>query len=293
MFAGSFVALVTPFKNDRPDLAALDRLVDFHAAEGTEGIVPCGTTGEAATLSVDEYRQVVARVARRARGRLPVLAGAGSNDTARAIALGKAAAKAGADGILVVTPYYNKPPQEGLERHFTRVADAVGLPLVLYNVPSRTGVSLAPETVARLAGHKRIVGIKEASGSLDVASDILSLCRLPLLSGTDSINLPLMAVGAVGAISVVANVAPRLMRRLIQSARAGEWDAARALHFKLLPLAKVLFVESNPIPVKAALRMMGLCGDAVRLPLTPLARRHKATLRAALSRAGCLGRTTP
>lgn len=288
MFTGSMVALVTPFSKGRLDLAALDRFVDFQIAEGTEGLVPCGTTGEASTLSFDEYKAVVARVVKRARGRVPVVAGAGSNDTARSIALGRAAAKAGADGILVVAPYYSKPTQAGLHAHFSAVAAKAGLPLILYNVPSRTAVSIAPETAARLFAVKNVVAIKEASGSLETATEMMAACRIPLLSGTDSVNLPLLSIGAVGAISVVANVAPRAMRRLFDAARAGEWEAARKLHYALYPLSKSLFVEGSPVPVKAALAMMGKVRNELRLPLVPLSRRHEGEIRAALKHADVL-----
>ncbi len=281
------VALATPFRKGRVDFTAIDRLVDFQLAEGTQGLVPCGTTGEASTLSLDEYRAVVSRVVRRARGRLPVLAGAGSNNTEHSIALGRTAAKAGADGILVVTPYYNKPTQEGLYAHYSQLARETRFPIVLYNVPSRTGIAIAPDTVARLFAIKNIVAIKEASGAIETATEILSLCRIPLLSGTDAVNLPLMAIGAVGAISVVANVAPRLVRRMIDAAQAKDWKTARILHYTLYPLAKNLFLEANPIPVKAALRMMGLCSDELRLPLTRLAKRYESAVRQALLHADC------
>ncbi len=288
MFTGSMVALVTPFAKGRLDLAALDRFIDFQISEGTEGLVPCGTTGEASTLSFDEYRAVVARVVKRAKGRVPVVAGAGSNNTEHAIALGRAAAKAGADGILVVTPYYNKPTQAGLFAHFSAVASKVDLPLVLYNVPSRTGVSIAPETVARLFGIKNVVAIKEASGSIETATEMIQACRIPVISGTDSLNLPLLSIGAVGAISVVSNVAPRAMRRMFDAARAGEWEAARAVHYRLYPLARSLFVEGSPVPVKAALAMMGMIRNELRLPLVPMSKRLESEIRAALKKAGAL-----
>jgi 4-hydroxy-tetrahydrodipicolinate synthase len=281
MFKGSLVALVTPFQDGKVDLARLEALVDFHVDAGTHGIVPCGTTGESATLSHAEHELVIETVVRRADGRIPVLAGTGSNSTAEAIRLTRFAHQAGADGALLITPYYNKPTQEGLFRHFEAIATACDLPLVLYNVPGRTAVDLKPETVARLAEIPNIVGVKEASGSVDRTVEILRSCDIEVLSGDDSLTLPLMAVGASGVISVAANIVPKLLVDLVDLASAGDFVAARELHFRLFPLFKALFVETNPIPVKLAMALRGFCGPEIRPPLTPAA----ATTREAIEEA--------
>lgn len=290
MFQGMLVALVTPFRNGAVDGKALADLVEFLIDEGVDGLVPCGTTGEAATLSHTEHTEVVRQVVEVARGRVPVIAGTGSNSTAEAIQLTAEAEAAGADGALLISPYYNKPTPEGLYQHFRTVAEASGLPLILYNVPGRTGSNMLPATVARLAEVERIVGIKEASGSVDQAMDIRALCgdRLTLLSGEDSATLPLMALGARGAISAVANIAPGQMARLTRSCLEGRWDDARRLHYELLPLFRACFVETNPIPVKTALALMGRLREEFRLPLTSLAPENRERLRQTLDRAGLL-----
>ena len=279
MFQGSFVALVTPFRDGQVDRRDLEALVDHQIERGTQGIVPCGTTGESATLSHDEHELVIGTVVERAAGRVPVLAGTGSNSTDEAIRLTRFAQKAGADGALLITPYYNRPTQHGLVAHFRAVAEATEIPLVLYNVPSRTGVNMLPETVIECSRIPRVVGIKEASGSIDQTVEILRECDLDVLSGDDSLTLPLMAVGARGVISVVANVAPRKMSELVASATRGDYDTARALHLELFPLFKRLFCETNPIPVKAAVAMRGLITEEIRLPLTPLSDRYREDLR--------------
>ena len=280
MFEGTIVALVTPFKNGKLDKKALKALVEFQIKNGTKALVPCGTTGEASTLSYEEHEAVIDIVIESAKGRVPVIAGTGSNNTSEAIELTKYAKKAGADASLVVTPYYNKPTQEGLFRHYKTLADAVDLPMVLYNVPGRTGVNLLPGTVARLAEVKNIVAVKEASGNLGQVCEILRSVPkdFTVLSGDDGLFLPMLALGAKGVISVASNVAPRLMTDLCEAWTAGDVAKARAIHFKLWPLFDVLFVETNPIPVKTAVALMGLCEEEFRLPLCPMGADNKKKL---------------
>lgn len=283
IFKGSVVALVTPFKEDGSvDHDTIRELVEWHIGKGTNGILPCGTTGESPTLSHDEHDAVVRTVVEAVNKRVPVLAGCGSNATTEALRLVKHAETVGADGALVITPYYNKPTQAGMIAHFKTVAASTGLPVVIYNVPGRTGVNIAPETVAELAEIDNIVGIKEASGSLDQASSILTQCNIDLLSGDDSINLPLMAIGGCGIISVVANVVPDQMVALTHAALKGDMATAEQLHHKLYNLCKVLFIETNPIPVKAALAMMGRIREDLRLPLVPLSNEHREKVRQVL-----------
>ena len=253
VFEGSMVALVTPFRNGKVDEKALKGLLDFHLKEGTDVIVPCGTTGESATMSHQEHRDTMTFVVEYINHRIPVICGCGSNNTTEALGLVQHAKKIKADGVLVVTPYYNKPTQEGLFRHYQYLASRVDIPIVLYNVPGRTGVSIAPETVARLSKIDTIVAIKEASGSMDQADQIMQLCDLPVLSGEDSLNFPLIAIGARGVISVVANIAPRLVKNLVAAALNGNMKEARLIHKKLYPISKTVFIETNPISVKTAL----------------------------------------
>jgi 4-hydroxy-tetrahydrodipicolinate synthase len=269
MFSGSIVAIVTPFRNGKLDERAFGDLIEWQIANGTNGIVPCGTTGESATLTHDEHHRVVRLTVEVAKGRVPVIAGTGSNSTDEAISLTRHAKDAGADGALLITPYYNKPTQEGLYRHYKAVAEAVDMPLVLYNIPGRTGVNMLPATVARLAVMKNIVGIKEGSGSVQQASDIAQACgdRLTVLSGDDPLTLPMMAVGAKGVITVTANVMPKEMAQLVASFQAGRIDEARRIHFALSALFAALFYETNPIPVKEALGMMGKIDPELRLPM--------------------------
>ena len=269
MFSGSIVAIVTPFRNGKLDERAFGDLIEWQIANGTNGIVPCGTTGESATLTHDEHHRVVRLTVEVAKGRVPVIAGTGSNSTGEAISLTRHAKDAGADGALLITPYYNKPTQEGLYRHYKAVAEAVDMPLVLYNIPGRTGVNMLPATVARLAVMKNIVGIKEGSGSVQQASDIAQTCgdRLTVLSGDDPLTLPMMAVGAKGVITVTANVMPKEMAQLVASFQAGRIDEARRIHFALSALFAALFYETNPIPVKEALGMMGKIDPELRLPM--------------------------
>ena len=271
MFRGSIVALATPFKSDfSVDFDAIGRLVDFHLDHGTDGIVPCGCTGEAATLAHEEQEQVIRFVIERVAGRVPVIAGTGSNNTAEALRLTAFAKDAGADGALLITPYYNKPTAEGQIAHYTTIAEAVDLPIVIYNVPGRTGTNISPETTAALSRVPNIVATKEAAGSVDQVSHILAQCDITVLSGDDSLTLPMMAVGARGVISVAANVVPAQLAQLCAAFDEGNLARARELHYEILPLLKGLFFETNPMPVKAVLARMGLIENVLRLPLTPM-----------------------
>lgn len=270
MFSGSIVALATPFtKEGEVDFDAYGRLIDWHIDQGTDGIAPCGCTGEAATLTHEEQQDCIRFCVERVAGRLPVIAGTGSNNTKEAKALTRFAREAGADGALVITPYYNKPTPEGQVAHYATLAEE-GLPVVLYNVPGRTGTKMTPETVAQLTEVDNIVAIKEACNSVDQVSQILSLCDITVLSGDDSLTLPMMAVGGAGVISVAANVAPAKMAELCKSFKQGDLERAQALHYELMPLFKGLFFETNPMPVKAALARKGLIENVLRLPLTPM-----------------------
>lgn len=271
MYQGSFVALVTPFNaNYEIDFDAYGRLVDFHLEKGTNGIVPCGCTGEAATLSHDEQKACIRFVVERVAGRVPVIAGTGSNNTKEALGLTRYAKEAGADGALLITPYYNKPTAAGQIAHYTTIAQAVDIPIMLYNVPSRTGVKMEPQTIAELRKIPNIVSIKEACGSVDQVSQILGLCDINVVSGDDSLTLPMIAVGASGVVSVAANVMPAETAALCAAANQGDFAAARAIHCRLAPLFKALFFETNPMPVKAILAKMGLIQNVLRLPLTPV-----------------------
>jgi 4-hydroxy-tetrahydrodipicolinate synthase len=285
---GSMCAIVTPFKNGEVDTAALEELIEGQIEGGTSGIVPCGTTGESATLSHEEHMKVVAHTVKCVRGRVPVIAGTGSNSTEEAIRLTRAAKEAGADAALVITPYYNKPTQQGLYDHFMVVAEAVGMPIVLYNVPGRTAVSIEPETVARLAEHPLIVAIKEASGSLDYVSRLQPLSDITILSGNDNLTLPLLALGAEGAISVTANVIPDLCSEMMKAVQNNDWVKARQIHYRTFALTAALFCETNPIPVKAALYMMGRIDNELRLPLTRLSQNNVALVRAELEKLNLL-----
>ncbi|MEW6324051.1 MAG: 4-hydroxy-tetrahydrodipicolinate synthase [Nitrospirota bacterium] len=290
MFKGSLVAIVTPFRNGKLDEQALGRLIDWQIAEGTHGIVPCGTTGESATLSHQEHQRVIEFTISAVNRRVPVIAGTGSNSTEEAIALTRHAKQAGADGALLITPYYNKPTQEGLYQHYRSIAESVDLPLMLYNIPGRTSVNMLPATVARLAHIPTIVSIKEGSGSIQQIDEVLQLCgdRLSVLSGDDAMTLPMMALGGQGAVSVVANVAPRETAALITSAAKGDFAQARTMHRRLLPLTNALFLETNPIPVKTALALMGKCGGELRLPLCAMQPETKQKLTEALRRHGLI-----
>jgi 4-hydroxy-tetrahydrodipicolinate synthase len=289
MFKGSIPALVTPMHADGAiDYPAWDRLLDWHLAEGTDAVVVGGTTGESPTLETGELEQLVRRAKARVGGRMPVIAGSGTNSTAKSIELSRAMVAAGADALLTVTPYYNKPTQEGLFRHFTAIADAVEVPVLLYNVPGRTACDLACETVVRLSHHPRIIGVKEATGDLSRADSILKHARtgFVLLSGDDPTAGELMKRGAVGVISVTANVAPRAMHDLCTAALAGDHGRASALNERLMPLHLGLFVESSPIPAKWAVARLGLMQGGIRLPLTPLSERLEDDVLAAMKAAG-------
>ncbi len=290
MFTGSLVAIVTPFRKGKLDEKAFGDLIEWQIANGTNGIVPCGTTGESATLTHEEHHRVVKLAVEVAKRRVPVIAGTGSNSTAEAISLTKHAKEDGADGALLITPYYNKPTQEGLYRHYKAVAEAVDLPQILYNIPGRTGVNMLPATVARLCGMKNIVGIKEGSGSVQQASDIAQTCgdRLTVLAGDDALTLPMMAVGGKGVITVTANVMPKEMARLVKFFLEGRVEESRQLHFKLSPLFAALFYETNPIPVKEALGLMGKIDPELRLPLCQMGTETKAQLTRVLKDIGLI-----
>ena len=290
MFTGSLVAIVTPFRKGRVDEQALGDLIEFHISQGTNGIVPCGTTGESATLSQEEHEQVVAFTVEAVNHRVPVIAGTGSNSTDEAIIFTKHAKQAGSDAALLITPYYNKPTQEGLFQHYSTIAKAVDLPLILYNIPGRTCVNMMPTTVARLAKISSIIGIKEGSGSLQQVSDIIQQCgdRVTVLSGDDPLTLPMMAIGAKGVITVTANIVPADMAAMVQAALEGHMDRAKALHYKMAPLFTALFYETNPIPVKEALAMMNKIDGELRLPLSPMAPDNRERLRQVMKDYGLL-----
>ena len=288
MFEGVITALVTPFRRDLLDEDALRRLVDEQIAAGVDGLVPVGTTGESPTLTNEEHIRVIEVVIEAAAKRVPVIAGTGSNSTHEAIEMSIAAKRAGADGLLLVTPYYNRPGQEHMYRHFRAIMQATSMPTVVYNVPGRTASDLLPETIARLAEMPELVGVKEATGSALRAAQIIARVgqRIAVLSGDDATAFPLFALGGRGVISVVSNVAPALMSAMWDAAAAGDWNQARQLHYRLLPLGEGLFVEANPIPVKAALAMMGRMTEEIRPPLYPLAEQYRAKLRAQLDELG-------
>lgn len=273
MFRGAYTALVTPFRGGRVDVEALERLVESQIAGGIHGLVPCGTTGESPTLTHAEQLEVIEIVIKTAAGRVPVLAGAGSNSTAEAIELSTACKALGATGTLQITPYYNKPTQSGLVAHFTRIAEASQLPIVLYNVPGRTCCDLLPETAAELAEHPLVVGIKEATASMERACALRELCGpdFDLLSGDDHTLLPFLSVGGNGVISVGSNIIPGVFAKLCEAARDGRWDEARELHLRQLPLTRALFTASSPIPLKTAMAKMGLIAPEIRLPLEMMA----------------------
>jgi 4-hydroxy-tetrahydrodipicolinate synthase len=281
MFSGAFTALVTPFRNDEVDIEALEGLVEFQIRQGINGLVPCGTTGEAPALSEEEDRLVVETVVRTTNGRVPVVAGTGSNSTQMAIKYTRMAEEAGADGSLQVAPYYNKPTQEGLFRHFTAIAESTSLPLILYNIPGRTSVTISAETMARLSEVPNIVGVKDSTLSMNMISDVRHLCgeEFDILSGDDPMTLPLMALGGTGVISVASNVAPGAVSDMVAALNSDDWYRGRELHYELLPLFRALFLETNPIPLKAAASLLGLCSDEMRLPLVPISDENLQKLR--------------
>ena len=284
MFEGAFVAIVTPFKGGRVDEKALRGLIEYQIDGGVSGIVPCGTTGESATLSHEEHDQVIAIAVEACKGKVPVLAGTGSNSTREAVKLTQHAQKAGADGSLQITPYYNKPSQEGLYGHFKSVAAETDLPIILYNVPGRTSINMLPDTVARLSEVKNVVGIKEASGSLQAISEIIDLCgdEFSVLSGDDALLWPILAVGGKGVVSVTANILPGKVADMCKAAATGDIDRARALHYELRDINDILFIDTNPVPVKSAVHFMGKIEGEVRPPLVPLSDSHSESLKAIL-----------
>ncbi len=286
MFSGTFTALVTPFRNGEVDVEALEGMVEFQIQHGLSGLVPCGTTGETPAMSEAEDRVVVETVVRVANGRVPVIAGTGSNSTDMAIKYTKMAQEVGADGSLQVAPYYNKPTQEGLFRHFAAIAESTDLPLVLYNIPGRTSVTISAETMARLAEIPNIVGVKDSTLSMNMVADVISLCgeEFDVISGDDPMTLPLVALGGRGVISVASNVAPGAVSDMVWALLEGDWERGRELHYELLPLFRALFVETNPIPVKTAASLLGLCSDEMRLPLVPMEGENLAYLQETLER---------
>jgi len=291
MFKGSIVAIVTPFHNGRVDENKLKDLIDFQIKNGTSGIVPCGTTGESATLNFDEHEQVIEITIRHVNKRVSVIAGTGSNSTQEAIILTKQAASFGADASLQVSPYYNRPTQAGLYEHFKAIAQSVKIPIILYNIAGRTGVNIEPETIARLAQDcKNIVAVKEASGSLDQMSRIKALCpeSFQLISGDDSLTLPVLSIGGTGIISVVANLVPRDVADLVDAFQKGDIKQAQQLHYKLLPLIKAVFIETNPIPVKTAMGLLGMCEADLRLPMCSMQPDNLEKLKKALKDYGLL-----
>ena len=290
MFSGSIVAMVTPFKDGKVDWESLEGLVEFHIKNGTHGIVPCGTTGESATLSHQEHDDVIKAVIKAVKKRVPVIAGTGSNSTEEAIRLTREAEKSGADGALLISPYYNRPTQEGIYQHYKKVAASVGIPLIVYNIPGRTGSKIEPETLARLSEIKNVAGVKEATGSVDQAIDVVRLSKagFGVYSGEDSLVFSLMALGGKGVISTVANIVPKEMAELAQACLKGDWEKGRKLQFQLVPLIRTVFIETNPIPIKTALSLMGKCRGDLRLPLTPMSEGNLEKLKTAMADFGLL-----
>ncbi len=292
MFKGSLVAMITPFtENGEVDEQGIKELVEFHIKNGTNGIVPCGTTGESPTLSHEEHKKVVEITVKAVAGRIPVVAGTGSNCTREALELTQHAKEVGADGALIITPYYNKPTQKGLYLHFKKIAEEVDIPIVIYNVPSRTGVNLLPETLAELAEIKNIVGVKEASGNLEQMTSIVELCgeKITLLSGDDKLLLPVLSIGGKGVISVVANIIPKEVAEMIKNFEKGNYEQARQVFLsRIYPLSSAMFYETNPIPVKTSARLMGLPSGELRLPLAPMQENNLAKLKRDLEKFGLI-----
>lgn len=291
IFRGAFVAIVTPFQDGELDEQGLKDLIEFQIENGTHGIVPCGTTGESATMSHDEHHRVVELTIKTIKGRVPVLAGTGSNSTAETLELTRHAREAGADGALVITPYYNKPTQEGLYQHFKAVAEAVDIPIIMYNVPSRTGVNMLPETVARCAKIKNIIGIKEATGDLNQISEVIRLCPddFAVMSGDDFTCMATVAIGGTGVISVTSNVEPRAMARMMDLSLAGDFAAARDIHYQLFPVMQAMFFESNPVPAKTTLQLMGKINSSTpRLPLCKMGEANLKRLKTVLADYGLI-----
>jgi 4-hydroxy-tetrahydrodipicolinate synthase len=291
MFKGCYTALVTPFgKAGQIDEAKFRELIDFQIENGVTGIVPCGCTGEAATLNHNEQKKLIKIAVEAVNKRVPVLAGTGSNSTQEAVELTEYAKKAGADGALIITPYYNKPTPKGQIMHYEAIAKAADIPIVLYNVPSRTGISMLPETIAELNKVENIVAVKEASGSLEQVSRILSLCDIIVLSGDDSLTIPMMSIGAKGVVSVASNIIPEEISNMVAAFSEGETDKAREIHYKLYPIFKAMFIETNPICVKTAMKMMDMLNGVLRLPLCEMTEANEAKLKEALIEAGLIRR---
>jgi 4-hydroxy-tetrahydrodipicolinate synthase len=290
VFEGISTALITPFRDGEVDEPKLQEFVEFQIAAGVDGLVPCGSTGESATMSHAEHRRVIELVVAATRGRVPVIAGTGSNNTREAIELTRHAKEAGADGALLISPYYNKPTQDGIVAHYGEIASATDFPLVVYNIPGRTASNMLPATIARLAEIEQIVGVKEACGDLGQISDMIVRCPadFAVLSGDDALTLPIMAVGGCGVISTSSNVAPTEMVELVRSAQAGDFAAARAVHQRLVPLFDVLFCETNPIPVKAAVAETGRVGEEIRLPLTEITPPNRERLKLVMKELGLI-----
>ena len=297
MIQGTLTAMVTPFNDGQVDYQRLAANVRYQIEHGVDGLVPMGTTGESPTLTHEEHREVIRRVveltAEVQERKISVVAGTGSNSTAEAMELTRYAKDVGADGALMVNPYYNKPTQEGLYRHFMSVADTVALPIVLYNIPGRTNITMEPATVARLASHPNVVAIKEATGSMDIASEIASLCDITILSGDDSLTLPLMSLGGRGVISVLSNLIPNRVKTLVETAASGDYEQARRLHLQLLPLFKGMFVETNPIPIKTAMAICGMDTGQLRLPLCEMSAESRAKIQHLLGEHGVWPRIGP
>jgi 4-hydroxy-tetrahydrodipicolinate synthase len=292
MFKGSLVAMITPFtKNNKVDEKGIEELVEFQIKNGTNGIVPCGTTGESPTLSHEEHQRVVEVTIKAVAGRVPVIAGTGSNCTQETLDLTSHAKEAGADGALIITPYYNKPTQKGLYLHFKKIAEEVDLPIIIYNVPSRTGVNMLPETLAELAELKNIIGVKEASGNLDQMTEIIELCgdKIILLSGDDKLLLPVLSIGGKGVISVVANIIPYEVSKMVKEFENGNYQEAKEIFLsKIYPLSNAMFYETNPIPVKTSVQLMGLPSGGLRLPMSPMSENNLLKLKADLIKFGLL-----
>lgn len=291
MFEGTYTALITPFRDGEVDYPALAKLIEQQVQAGVDGLVPCGSTGESATLSHDEHERVIAFVIEKANKRVKVVAGTGSNSTRESINLTRAAKQSGADGSLLIAPYYNKPTQEGLYAHYAAIADAVELPQLVYNIPGRCAVNILPETLARLATHPNIVGVKEACGSLDQIARVIELTAgsgFATISGDDSLTLPIIAMGGVGSIAVISNLLPKRWVELVRAARENELAKARGLHYQLAPLMRALFLETNPIGIKAALALAGVASEELRLPLTKLTEGNREVLKGALNQLGVL-----
>ncbi len=285
MFKGSFVALVTPFTKDgKVDEKKFKELIEFHIENGTDGLVPCGCTGEAATLHYEEQKRLIQLAVEIVNKRIPVVPGTGSNSTEEALDLTRYAKKVGSDGALMITPYYNKPTPEGQFKHYAKIAKEVDIPIMLYNVPSRTGISMKPETVARLSEISNIVAIKEASGSMDQVSQILSLCDITVLSGDDSLTLPMMAIGAKGVVSVIANLIPKEVHDMVSAYLDGNINVAKNAHYKILSLCKAMFIETNPIPLKSAMKLMKRLNGVLRLPLCEMLKENEEKLKKVLEK---------